>query len=86
MIIFNNTSADIKTKPADVLLKIIITLIELRKTQLCFYNEWTLKMAGKLSCYYGNKLIFICITIIMYYIMLLLQYTDAHYIIAACMF
>ena len=35
MIISNNTSAEIKTKSADVLLKIIIILNELRITQLC---------------------------------------------------
>ena len=35
MIIFNNTSAKIKTKSADVLLKIITILKELRIAQLC---------------------------------------------------
>ena len=35
MIIFNITSAEIKTKSADVLLKIIIILKEMRIAQLC---------------------------------------------------
>ena len=35
MIIFKNTSADIKTKSADVLLKIIIILSEPSIPQLC---------------------------------------------------
>ena len=35
IIIFNNTSAEIKTKSADALLKMIIILKELRIVQLC---------------------------------------------------
>ena len=35
VIIFNNTSAEIKTKSADVLLKMIKSLKELRIAQLC---------------------------------------------------
>ena len=42
MIIFNNTSAKIKTKSTDVLLKMITVLKEPRITQLCSENEWTL--------------------------------------------
>ena len=42
MIIFNNTSAKIKTKSADVLLKMIMSLTELRIAQPCSQNEWTL--------------------------------------------
>ena len=38
MIIFNNTSAEIKTKSIDVLLKMITILKELRITQLCSKN------------------------------------------------
>jgi hypothetical protein len=42
MIIFNNTSAEIRTKSADVLLKKIMILIELRIAQLCSEYERTL--------------------------------------------
>ena len=35
MIIFNNTSAEIKAKSADVLLNMIIILTEMRIVQLC---------------------------------------------------
>ena len=42
VIIFNNTSAEIKTKSADVLLKMITILKELRIAQLCSKNERTL--------------------------------------------
>ena len=42
MIIYNNTSAEIKTKSADVLLNMITILKELRIAQLCFKNERTL--------------------------------------------
>ena len=42
MIIFNNTSAEIKTKSADVLLNMITILKELRIAQLCLKNEQTL--------------------------------------------
>ena len=35
VIIFNSTSAEIKTKSADILLKMIIISIELRIAQLC---------------------------------------------------
>ena len=38
MVIFNNTSADFVLIPADVLLKMIIILIELKIVQLCSYN------------------------------------------------
>ena len=47
MIIFNNTSAEIKTKSADVLLKMIIVLKELRIAKLCSWNEQTLEHYGK---------------------------------------
>ena len=49
VIIFNNTSAEIKTKSADVLLKIITILKELRIAQLCSKNEWTLFFCRKLK-------------------------------------
>ena len=42
MIIFNNVSAEIKTKSDDALLEMILTLKELRIAQLSSYNEWTL--------------------------------------------
>ena len=42
VIIFNITSAEIKTKSADVLLKIISILKNLRIAQLCSKNERTL--------------------------------------------
>ena len=42
MIIFNITSAEIKTKSTDVLLKMILTLKKLRIVQLCSYNGRTL--------------------------------------------
>ena len=42
VIIFNNTSAKIKTKSTDVSLKMITILKELRIAQLCFKNERTL--------------------------------------------
>ena len=42
VIIFNNASGEIKTKSADVLLKMITILKELRVAQLCSKNEWTL--------------------------------------------
>ena len=42
VIIFNNTSAEIKTKSADLLLKMITILKELRILQLCSKNEGTL--------------------------------------------
>ena len=46
VIIFNNTSAEIKTKSADVLLEMITILKELRIAQLCSKNERTLADAG----------------------------------------
>ena len=42
VIIFNNTSAEIKAKSADVLLKMITILKELRIAQLCSKTERTL--------------------------------------------
>ena len=42
VVIFNKTSAEIKIKSADVLLKMITILKELRIAQLCSKNEWTL--------------------------------------------
>ena len=42
VIIFDNTSSEIKTKSVDVLLKMITILKELRITQLCSRNEGTL--------------------------------------------
>ena len=42
VVIFNNTSAEIKTKSADVLLKMTTILKELRIAQLCFKNEQSL--------------------------------------------
>ena len=39
MVIFNITSAEIKTKSAAVLLKMTTILKELRIAQLCFKNE-----------------------------------------------
>ena len=42
MFIFNNVSAEIKTKSDDALLEMILTLKELRIAQLSSYNEWTL--------------------------------------------
>ena len=42
VIIFNNTSAEIKTKSADVLLKMITILKELRIVHLCSKTELTL--------------------------------------------
>ena len=42
MIIFSNISAEIKKKSADVLLKMITILKELRIPQLCSKNEQTL--------------------------------------------
>ena len=59
MNIFNNTSAEIKTKSADVLLKMIIILKERRIAQLCSQNEWTLSILAKLlitHIYYWEKL------------------------------
>ena len=41
VIIFNNTSTEIKAKSADVLLKIITILKKLRIVQLCSKNEQT---------------------------------------------
>ena len=49
MIIFNNTSAEIKTKSANVLLKMIIILKELRIAQQCSKNERTLVGIGLLK-------------------------------------
>ena len=43
MIISDNTSAEIKTKSVDVLLKVITILKELRIAQLCSKNEQSLK-------------------------------------------
>ena len=42
VVIFNTTSTEIKTKSADVILKITILLKELRITQLCSKSERTL--------------------------------------------
>ena len=50
VIIFNNKSAEIKTRSAEVLLKMITILKELRIAQLCFKNERTLR-----SCLLRNK-------------------------------
>ena len=47
MVIFHNTSADFVLISADVLLKIITMLKELRIAKLCSKNKWTL--AGKLD-------------------------------------
>ena len=47
VIIFNNTSADFVLISADVLLKMITILKELRITQLCSKNERTLSNWGK---------------------------------------
>ena len=41
VVIFNNTSADFVLISADVLLKMIIILKELRILQLCSYIKWT---------------------------------------------
>ena len=40
--IFNTSSADIKTKPADVILKMTTILKEMRIVQLCSKSERTL--------------------------------------------
>ena len=42
VVIFNLTSAEIKTKSADIVLKMTIILKELRIAQLCPKNGWTL--------------------------------------------
>jgi hypothetical protein len=43
VVIFDNTSAEIKTKSADVLLKMTTILKELGIVQLQSKNKWTLK-------------------------------------------
>ena len=45
-VIFKTTSADIKKKSADNILKMITILKEIRILQLCSKSEWTLAPMG----------------------------------------
>ena len=55
VIILNITSAKIKTKSADVLLKRIILLIELKIAQLCSQNGQTLQIYKIECCYLHSQ-------------------------------
>jgi hypothetical protein len=57
MIIFNNTSPEIKPKSADVLLNMITIFEELRIVQLCSKNEKTLEQSS--VSVHRNFLVFI---------------------------
>ena len=56
VVIFNNTSAEIKTKSVDVFLKITTILKELRIVQLRSKNKWILDSTYPILYFYSKVL------------------------------
>ena len=53
-VIFNTTSAEVKTKSADIILKMITILKEMRIAQFCSKSEWTLHKLSSYSWLFFN--------------------------------